>query len=89
MSRGQAPDTTFHVPNLKGPLGQLVNVPKTTKYLATKRLSGGGGCMEPSDLLGVRIFDVARPEAGASVVALGFGADIEQIKMHEVKRNPS
>ncbi|KAG8886316.1 hypothetical protein FRB98_001337 [Tulasnella sp. 332] len=81
MSRGQAPDSTFHVPNLKGPLGLLVNVPKTTKYLGTKETNAGG--MSPSDLLGVRIFDIARPEAGASVVAVGFGADVACIRTHE------
>ncbi|KAG9007011.1 hypothetical protein FRB93_008277 [Tulasnella sp. JGI-2019a] len=81
MSRGQAPDSTFTVPSLKGPLGNLVNVPNTSRFLGTKALSGGG--MEPEDLLGVRIFDIARPEAGATVVGLGLGANIESIKTHE------
>lgn len=52
-------------------------MPKTSKYLCN--LDG------PGTNFSIRVFDLAKPEAGASVAGLGLGNTVLSLKTHEVR----
>lgn len=81
VSKGQEVDSKFTVPNLRGTINQLVNVPGTSKYLC-----GVDHRAHSYSHFGIRVFDLANPSAGASIAALGLGSIVGSIKTHEVRK---
>lgn len=84
VSKGQPHDSTFTVPNFYGPIGQLARVPHTSRFVATSAEKNDGGATLPGRFA-IRIFDVAKPEAGATVAGLGLGAAVADLCTHQVR----
>lgn len=83
LSLGQAPTAKFKIPNFVGPIGCLAPVPGSTQFICATGTSSGAESRVPASF-GLRLLDLAAPEKSASVVGLGLGSAVADIKTHQV-----